>query len=165
MEAGRRGRYTGREVAQSGSRAGGCRYRCLELCSARVAMAERAPDPRASPWSNAYHANYYGTPRDADVLHAVHAASITTSLYVRWPPGLSSAGTRQTSSASSESQTVRSPRRRMPASYSDQVRIRSRDFACLYLLRFGYFIGGGSEMFCPHQVAKPRAMHQGHRTA
>lgn len=64
MEVGRRGRYTGREVAQSGSRAGGCRYRCLELCSARVAMAERAPDPRASPWSNAYHADYYGTPRD-----------------------------------------------------------------------------------------------------
>ncbi len=52
--------------------------------------------------------------------------------------------------------------RRRPASYSDQFRTRYRDFACLYWLRFGYFISAahGQGTFRPHQVAKPGSMHQ-----
>ncbi len=56
-------------------------------------------------------------------------------------PGLPLGVARQESSASSESQTVRSPRFWRPASYSCQFRTRYSDFACLYWLRFGYFIG------------------------
>ena len=46
--------------------------------------------------------------------------------------------------ASSESQTVRSPRLRRPASYLRQFRTRYRDLAYLYWLRFGYVTAGDS---------------------
>jgi hypothetical protein len=51
---------------------------------------------------------------------------------------------RQELTASSESQTVRSPRLHRPASYSGQLRIRYGDFAYWDWLRFGYFIGDDS---------------------
>ena len=57
------------------------------------------------------------------------------------PPGLPEGDARQASKASSESQTVRSPRLRSPASYSPQFFTRYRDFACLYRRRFGHCIG------------------------
>ena len=47
-------------------------------------------------------------------------------------------------------QTVRSPRFWSPASYSAQFRTRYRDFAYLYWLRFGYFIGGDSGSGASH---------------
>ena len=95
-------------------------------------------------------------------MRIVMAASMARSEYVRCPPGFPLAGARQASSAASESQTVRSPRRRRPASYSGQFRTRYRDFAHLYWLRLGYLIGGGSRSgaYHHHHVAKPGAMHQ-----
>ena len=66
------------------------------------------------------------------------------------PPGSPLGAARQESSASSESQTVRLPRFWSPASYSAQFLTRYRDFAYLYWLRFGYFIGGDSGSGASH---------------
>jgi hypothetical protein len=73
--------------------------------------------------------------------------------------------TRQALMASSESQTVRSPRLRRPASYSGRLRIRYGDFAYWYWLRFGYFIGGDSGSGLHHHDAlKSGAVHQRYRS-
>ena len=88
-------------------------------------------------------------------MRMVRAASMAKSEYVRCPPGFPLAGARQAWSAASESQTVRSPLLRRPASYSGQFRTRYRDFAYLYWLRFGYFIGDDSGRGFLHPIILP----------
>ncbi len=92
----------------------------------------------------------------------VSAASIAMSAYTRCPPGSPLGAARQVLIASSQNQMVRSPRPRRPASYWGQLRTRYRDFAYLYWLRFGYFMGGGLRIEGRHQNDAPRsgAMHQ-----